>query len=297
MNKRADVSSVVVVIMCLALFGMIFGAIAINRNSISRDINSVFFSGSAYSKEKSLEVSVRNILVEAFLNAYQKVLDEDKVLEDDFRFENYTRLEFVKIIGESEVVGRALAEGFKSEIQINLIAGGGENLVIPKNTQGYNGGLVDDIIFNQNTINSPDFQQTLDNLMKNNIIKPLKNSEGVSFTLTNWEYKFTSGGTSDSFRADYTGDVIASVKFEELELLSFKDIKNNYNSCKSKEVSVLDSCLNEKFKKFNVKLISNTETQSSGVTSYVRVYELESVNDYYINKEMKKIKFKLTYTG
>lgn len=125
------------------------------------------------------------------------------------------------------------------------------------------------------------------------------NGLSAGVTIDNWKINDTRTDPDGRvlLKINYSSELSSNVSFDRLELPSFDDINRIYCEClRSSNSNFAKVCFENKFSRFDVSFgdidLHNIDGQDKPTRILVK---LNSKDKYYINKEMKKIQFNLTF--
>lgn len=255
-NNKGSISILIMVIGALLIFIFLLGTLLVNSSRLTGHFNDVYSYGNVYAEQRGLENSMYFILVESFLNNYQKVLKEnsENIGSEDLSLNNI----FIESVSGMRV------EDAKDK------------------------GIV--FIFDH-SYTSVD-NQIID-FLKDGIPILSFNGESVNVLVENWKLneKKLDGDGNAFLNVDYSSNLSVNVSFGMLGLSSFESINKIYCECVgAASVGLAESCFKEKFSNFDV----SSNIDSSEQPSKVRV-GLISKDEYYIEKKMDRISFNLIF--
>jgi len=256
-GKRADVSSIVLVFLCLTLFMTMLSLINLNKNKIEVQMSAVYYMGESYSGAESFKNSVHAALAESFLDSYQKVLAEQS---SKFGKENFVDIK--------SSFGRFVEVGFQKLLNDHYL-----------------------VRYNYET----EDEKQKDKIGSYFFVKPSSryeynySSNGIVYRFFGWKDNYTIGSSQKTLlKVDYTSDLNISVEFKKLGLPDFDEINFYYNNCKevgNNDTSKIRDCLQEELRNFDVSLLSADEKK----------FAIVSRDKYYVDNEMKRIVFELSF--
>jgi hypothetical protein len=278
-NKRGDVSAIVVTVLCLTLFGVIMGSIAISKTQISRDLEPAFYFGDSYARAESFEGSMQIILLQSFLNSYDKILSENKFSDKNVNslFLDSVNSDFAEIVAsykggqtKSQTTREEVIDFFKNNKYTILTTPEGVDISVYNWEDKYTVGD------GQKNFSRVEYSTNLSGEVE------FRKLELPSFDEINLGYESCRVSDTDI-------DSVASclrMQFKEFDISVLENIENSVVSLVNN--GVVASGTNDP-SNINIGMVDGT------IKSHKRVLKLDTKREYLIGSEMKKISFQLVY--
>jgi len=267
-NKRGSISIAVMAIGTFVIFSALMFMLAINSSKIVGDFGDVYSYGGVYAEQRALENSMYFILVEQFLNNYQKVLTENsnKIGSDNIDLnKNFSEKISKIVIAEPQDV--EMKEFLLKKTPVFSFSGDSANIVVNGwNTNRNNGEK--GVFFNT------DYYSTISANVN------FKMLELMSFDEINRTYKECSA-LDKQISTKIAIQQCFEQKFDRFDVVLEYDINLLGESGGTPDI--------------NIPQISNPDSAGKSENKERGIVTVTSKDKYYIDKEMKNINFVLIF--
>lgn len=254
MNKRGDISVLVLVFLVLIVTGAAIVSFYLSLSNQNKIVANVDYVDNIYLQEQDANFYLKQAGENAFIKTYSDFVKDGSYLSID----SFTLDKEIKYFNSKGILNtEEINNKFKEQFETNFI----------KEFQGYkfekdNLGSLNDIISRK------EFSV---------------NFNGESLILTFKQIKFSFVDSNKKFQADYTSDLLFGFEFKKYKLPSFVEINNVESFCMDKPtIDEAKTCFESSLVNFDVSSLDSNGNS---------LIQLKTKQSYLIDNSLKSVIF------
>lgn len=254
MNKRGDVSILVLVFLVLIVTGAAIVSFYLSLSNQNKILANVNFIDNIYLQEQDANFYLEQAGENAFIKTYSNFVSNG----DYLKYDSLIPYNNVNYIGSNEILNiEQINSKFKEQFDNNFI----------KEFQSYK--------FDKG------YLKELNSLISNKEFT--SNFDGESLVLTFKQFKFNFADANKNFKIDYTPDLVLKFKFKKYKLPSFIEINNVKTECLDElNFETPEDCFKSNLVNFEVSTLNNNGNS---------LIQLKTKSSYLIGNYLKPIIF------